>query len=263
MTQENNKIRLLAGLVFMLAFMSFSVAKASAQDEPRRYEIGEIKVGDRVEADPNAMQWWYKCTVTKINFMVSNPNGIDTFSIKCDAAKGQAPRTYNVIADTAHVKPSAAMTEDKNATTGDKDETPDKTEPPRKETGGAKTKTAGKAVLAAGGPSEEQIKNAILEWLEKQDKQWDRNSKTTIDWDSAVRVAAGVRKTVRDLGTKTFYPVKVDYTVTTEHPTRYDVYHWKDGVYGFYKNEFGEWKFILSEQPTSTRDAEKSVDKDN
>lgn len=106
------------------AFAASAVTKnAKAQDEPHRFKEGEIKVGDRVKADPSAMNQWLNCTVTKINYWVVNPSEIDSFAIRCDAIAGMPWQRYQVPADSDHIKPGApAAAAEKSA--GEKQQNP-------------------------------------------------------------------------------------------------------------------------------------------
>lgn len=215
---------------------------ASAVSAQRRYQIGEIKVGDHVEADPSAMKNWIRCTVVAVNTVYPDPQSVNNYTVKCDPNN----MTFTAIADTNHIRPAA----------GGQLNT---TDPATSRQPGTTRHDAGPAKLVAGGPSEADVKRAILDWKTNSAVQTDQNSRTTIEWDSAIREAAPSVRIDRELGKITIYPVKVDYTVVVEHQARWDVNHFTGGIYAFYKNAFGEWKFILTEQPTFVRDAARSI----
>jgi hypothetical protein len=74
---------------------------AQAQDEAKRYKTGQIKIGDRVE-----IPWagkWTPCTVLGARLMPGDPSKIDAYQIRCDQGYPS-----DAIADTDHVRPSAA-----------------------------------------------------------------------------------------------------------------------------------------------------------
>lgn len=202
-----------------------------------------------------AINQWLKCSVTKINMMVIQPAEIDTFTVRCSMGQGRTPMTYQAIADSKHIRRAAAQEEVQAEAKSDSAET--------KQTKSADVKPAvnrqsSSATVPRGCPSDEQVKQVLLAWLEAADKQ-DSDSKTSVTLDSTIRRAGLTSRYYKGIGNKTVCPVKVDYTATPDHHARVDVYHWKGGVYEFYKNDFGEWKFALGEQPRSTRDEEKSI----
>jgi len=229
---------------------------ANTRDEPRRYHSGDIKVGHRVVADPDSTQQWCQGTVTKITYMINSALVIDTFTVQCDAAPGQAPRVFKVTADTAHVhRIPVSLAAQSTARTGS-------TLASQRSSGTQlASRSSSRAVAPRGGPSEEQIKASIRRWLDRQAKQWDDNNQTNVAWTSAVRFETPTRKYVDGIGTRTFYPVKINYTVTTELASRIDVYHWRNGVHEFYRTPSGEWKFLRNDEVFLTPDTVRSAKK--
>lgn len=249
-------LRGLACAMLFAVVCATSVMTTKAQDEPKRYKEGDIKVGDRVETDPSAMNQWLKCTVTKINYWIVKPTEIDSFTVRCDGSSTTPPRTFQVIADSAHLRPLNAA-DDKRTDT--KAETNVSSTPVDKKPQSSTAKRTSSPV-PRGCPTDDEVKQTIQKWLEKKDKQQDPDSKTTIELDSGIQRAGVTRRYIRDIGEKTICPVKVDYTQTTDHPARIEVIHWKDGVYQFFKTSFGEWDFELgNDQPTHTYDNAKSM----
>lgn len=102
MNKQTNLNLAFPAMLMAIAF-TFSAASVKAQDG-KRYEVGEIKVGDRVEADPMVIKKFMKCTVVKINMRLDN-SAIDTFSIRCDGASGNGSIPYQVIATEDLVHP--------------------------------------------------------------------------------------------------------------------------------------------------------------
>ena len=95
------------------------------------------------------------------------------------------------------------------------------------------------------GPKEEDVRAALGKSF------YDRNADATeIKFDTAVLVAAPARGDVTPVLGKTVYPVKVNFTEADSYPTRTILTHWKDGIYNFYLDEFGAWKFYTASQAT-------------
>lgn len=71
--------------VLLIAF-SFTPFSASCQDEAQRYKTGEIKVGDRVLADPIGLGKPDTCTVIGTNELTGNyrPGYTNQYQIRCD-----------------------------------------------------------------------------------------------------------------------------------------------------------------------------------
>lgn len=245
-------------LLLCSAAFALTAFGARAQDEPRRYKEGEVKVGDRVETDPSAMNQWLKCTVTKVNYWVVRPTEIDTFTVRCDGSATTPPRTFQVIADSAHLRPLASA-DDKNRGQDAQGQTNDARATSQRRPQASTASRRASSPVTRGCPTDDDVKQTIQKWLEKGDKQQDQDSTTTVELDSGVTRGAVTRRYIRDIGEKTICPVKVDYTQTTDHPARVEVWHWKGGVYQFFKNSFGEWDIELgNDQPTHTRDDAKS-----
>lgn len=112
-----------------------------------------------------------------------------------------------------------------------------------------------------GSPSEADVRDAIQKWLEASETQYDQNSTTDVELDSAVKVAAPTERYTTKTGNKTFYPVKINYTATVESPSHVTVTHYSGGRYDFYQDDFGEWLFVLGEDYKITRDNALSREK--
>ncbi len=71
--------------VLLIAF-SFTPFSASCQDEAQHYKTGEIKVGDRVLADPIGLGKPDTCTVIGTNELTGNyrPGYTNQYQIRCD-----------------------------------------------------------------------------------------------------------------------------------------------------------------------------------
>ena len=112
----------------------------------------------------------------------------------------------------------------------------------------ASTSNTQKAAPVAGGPSPQEIAQVLTKWLDDSNRRMDRDSTTRItSWDSHLQMAPPAPHHYYAVGDKTVYPVKIDFTATTNHPTRIEVAHYRGGLYDFYKDDFGQWTFSLDE----------------
>ena len=97
-----------------LFVMTFALLVTSVDAQSgRRYQVGEIKVGDRVEADPSGINRWQKCTVLAVNIR-PDINQIDTYSIHCDGTNGNGGISYQVIATDTYIHPGGAADQTAN-----------------------------------------------------------------------------------------------------------------------------------------------------
>ena len=104
------------------------------------------------------------------------------------------------------------------------------------------------AAPATGGPSPQEIAQVLTKWLDDSNRRMDRDSSTRItSWDSPLQMAPPAPHHYYAVGDTTVYPVKIDFTATTEHPTRIAVAHYRGGLYDFYKDPAGQWTFSLDE----------------
>ena len=81
-------------------------------------------------------------------------------------------------------------------------------------------------------------------------------NENTLKFDGPMKVAPPMTSQQRTIVGKTVYPVKVDFTVAWifKNPVwpRTTYTHWKGGVYEFYRDSFGDWQFIIEQQPDHT-----------
>ncbi len=87
----------------VLAALLVAAGWAPVSAEPRTYKVGEIKAGDRIQANLFGRNQWVQCTVLGVDVYGNAPDTVASFSAQC--ADGTR---YDVTGDTDHVKPAGA-----------------------------------------------------------------------------------------------------------------------------------------------------------
>lgn len=76
---------------------------AHAQDEAKRYRVGQIKVGDRIEVSWGGGTRWAACTVLGARPLQTDPSKVDAYQLRCDQGFPS-----DAIADSDHVRMASA-----------------------------------------------------------------------------------------------------------------------------------------------------------
>jgi hypothetical protein len=278
MMKRTNLKWLLFVIFVSVTFGGLAIRDKALGDEPRRYKPGEINVGDRVEADPMAMNKWLKCTVTKVNSLF--PNEVDSFTVRCDGEPGTAASVYSAIGKTDSIRPAKGSAADKNTTGGDKNQRDEKPVDNQANTT-AENATDAQApegcscTLATNPKTSGAPSAALFKGLIKA--QSDKDAKPGLDGAVCLtfksfqmgapqqwRPESDPRRVGTDrLGTKpkTIYPVKADYIVCTTYRSEWQTTEWTNTVYTCFKDEvFGDWK-CRAEQGFDWKFKNKRVEK--
>jgi hypothetical protein len=80
-------------IILAIVFTSSAASVKAQEDDEKPYKVGDIKAGDRVEADPTHNNKWVKCTVTKVNLTYNGD--IANYSIRCDTAPYSSVMAYS------------------------------------------------------------------------------------------------------------------------------------------------------------------------
>lgn len=236
-------------LLYILAFIFFS---ASCQEDSRRYQTNEIKVGDRVEVNPGIPgKGWLEGTVSKLNMMYTDPNHLDTYSVIIDGPNGWA---RSVIADHEHIRLSARQqrAKNENARNGNNEKRNVNQNQINLQMPVGCDCVPVSYFKKTGAPSANLFKNLIREIYDKQAKQGEDGSVCTIITQFLMGKPEQwiPEKNPRQIGTdrlgikpKTIYPVKVNFIVCTTYRWAWETTTWSNATFLMFKDEkFGEWK---------------------